>query len=110
MRRFLDFYRAKGWKLGGGEVMSEIQDLIRPAESWTVKEQTETGFNPYFIKGWRELYNEVPKSLKMEFLKIRTPQRSLTYSNIICPDAVKHWLDENKERVEQIFKNYKLEW
>ena len=110
MRRFLDFYRAKGWKLGGGEVMSEIQDLIRPAEYWTVKEQTETGFNPYFIKGWRELYNEVPKSLKMEFLKIRTPQRSLTYSNIICPDAVKHWLDENKERVEQIFKNYKLEW
>ena len=110
MRRFLDFYRAKGWKLGGGEVMSEIQDLIRPAESWTVKEQTETGFNPYFIKGWRELYNEVPKSLKMEFLKIRTPQRSLTYSNIICPDAVKHWLDKNKERVEQIFKNYKLEW
>ena len=110
MRRFLDFYRAKGWKLGGGEVMSEIQDLISPAESWTVKEQTETGFNPYFIKGWRELYNEVPKSLKMEFLKIRTPQRSLTYSNIICPDAVKHGLDKNKERVEQIFKNYKLEW
>ena len=115
IKRFLDFYKGKDWKLGGGEVMSEIRDLERAAESWQVKKEQETGFHPYFIRGWKEVYKVIPKHLKKECLKVKTPERGPGSSRLVCSKAIKEWLNENKEKVELIFKshatyNYKLEW
>ena len=86
--------------------MSEIEDLIRPAESWQVKEIKETGFHPYFIKAWKEVYKKAPESLKKEFLRIKTPSRGPSSSTLICSQVVKDWLDENKELVSLIFKSH----
>jgi len=113
--RFIDYYQEKGWKLGGGKVIISTDELVKTAESWTVKEQIETGFHPYFIRGWKEVYKVIPEHLKKECLKIKTPERSPGSSRLVCSKAIKEWLNENKEKVELIFKshatyNYKLEW
>lgn len=115
LKKFYEFYNGRGWKLGGGKVIDSMEALKRAAESWTVKEPIETGFTPNFMKGWKEVYNVVPDSLKREFLKIKTPQRSPTSSKVIGPEVVKEWLSKNKEKVQLIFKshatyNYKIEW
>lgn len=115
LKKFYEFYNARGWKLGGGEVIDSMEALKRAAEAWTVKEPIETGFTPNFMKGWKEVYHVAPESLKREFLKIKTPQRSPTSSMVVCPEVVKDWLDQNKEKVQLIFKshatyNYKIEW
>lgn len=115
MNRFIDYYQEKGWKLGGGKVIACIEELMKIAESWTVKEQTETCFHPSFIRGWKELYKEAPESLKMDFLNIKTPIRGQTSSTIICSQGLRDWLNEKKEMVEQIFTshaapNYNLKW
>ena len=115
MNRFIDYYYEKCWKLGGGKVITSVEELVRTAESWTVKDPVETGFTSGFIRGWKEVYKVAPDSLKIEFLKIKTPRRSPTSSTVICSKVVKDWLDDNKDRVEQIFKtlvtyNYKIDW
>ena len=115
IKRFLDFYRGKGWKLRGGDVMSGIKDVERAAESWQVKNEQETGFHPFFIKAWKEVYKKAPDSQKMEFLKIKTPERGPSSSTLICSQVVADWLNKNKELVEVIFKahatdNYKFKW
>ena len=115
IEKFLDYYRGKDWKLSGGMVMSEIEDLLRPAESWQVKEIKETGFHPYFIKAWKEVYKKAPKSLKKEFLRIKTPSRGPSSSTLICSQVVADWLNKNKELVEVIFKahatdTYTFKW
>lgn len=115
IKRFVEFYEAKNWKLGGGKMMCNVGDLIRSAESWKVMDIRETGFHPYFMKAWMEVYKEAPDALKWDLLKIKTPQRSPTSSMVICSDAVNDWLNDNREMVELIFKsratyNYKIEW
>ena len=115
IERFVKFYKDKGWKLGGGQIMTKKEEIVKAAESWQVKEKQETGFHPYFIKAWKEIYKKAPESLKKEFLEIKTPSRGPSSSTLICSQVVKDWLDENKELVRLIFMshatdNYSLVW
>lgn len=115
IERFVDFYRSKDWRLGGGKVMSEIEDLIRPAESWTVKEKKDTGYRNSFMKGWKEVYKIAPESLKKEILCTRPYLQNDSSASIVCSKELDQWLSEEKQTIEIIFRahsanNYKFEW
>lgn len=113
--RFIDYYREKGWKLGGGGIIQTVPELQKIAESWQVKEKKYTGLNPNFMKGWKVVYKEVPAHLKKDVLQVKVPVQSPTSAKVKCTDALTIWLNENREKVELIFQsyatyNYKIEW
>ena len=115
IEKFLDYYRGKEWKLSGGKVMSEIEDLIRPAESWQVKEIKETGYRSSFMRGWKEVYKIAPEQLKKEILRIRPSSQNDSSASILCSKELADWLDSESQTVGIIFRgsaspNYKFDW
>lgn len=115
IERFVEFYREKGWRLSGGKVMSEIEDLVRPAESWTVKEVKETGYRHSFMRGWKEVYKIAPENLKKEILRIRPYSQNDSSASILCSEEMDRWLTKVKQTIDAIFRghsanNYRFEW
>lgn len=115
IEKFLDYYRGKDWKLSGGKVMSEIEDLIRPAESWQVKEIKETGYRSSFMRGWKEVYKIAPEYLKKEILRTRPSSQNDSSASIFCSKELADWLDSESQTVGIIFRgsanpNYKFDW
>ena len=115
IERFVEFYREKGWRLSGGKVMSEIGDLVIPAESWTVKEVKETGYRHSFMRGWKEVYRIAPENLKKEILRIRPNPQNDSLASIRCSEEMGRWLTDVKQTIDVIFRghsanNYRFEW
>lgn len=115
LEKFIDFYEGREWKLRGGNTITTITELIRIAESWTVKEMTETGFRASFMKGWKEVYKIAPEHLKKEVLRVKTLRQTQTSARIKCPEKLTDWLNQEKQTIEIIFRsqvtnNYKIEW
>lgn len=115
IEKFIDFYEGKDWRLGGGKTMTTTAELIRTAESWTVKEITDTGLKPSFMRGWKEVYKIAPEHLKKEVLCVKTLSQSPTSAQLKCSDRLTEWLNQEKQTIEIIFRshvtnNYKIEW
>lgn len=115
IERFVKFYKAKGWRLGGGKTMTTKEEMVKAAESWAVKEFQQTGFQVTFMKGWKEVYKIAPKHLKRDVLCVRTQSQGQLYVRIRCSEDLTEWLDKEREAIEAIFKtivndNYKIEW
>lgn len=111
---FVKFYKDRKWKLGRGKTMTTKEELMKAAESWTVRQTRETGFHAFFINGWKEVYKIVPEHLKKDALCVKTLNQSQLYARIKCSEKLTQWLNEEKELVEALFTakrdNYKLEW
>ena len=95
--------------------MTTTAELIRTAESWTVKEITDTGLKPSFMRGWKEVYKIAPEHLKKEVLCVKTLSQSPTSAQLKCSDRLTEWLNQEKQTIEIIFRshvtnNYKIEW
>ena len=111
---FVKFYKDRKWKLGRGKTMTTEEELMKAAESWTVRQTRETGFHAFFMNGWKEVYKIVPEHLKKDALCVKTLNQSQLCARIKCSEKLTQWLNEEKELVEALFTakrdNYKLEW
>ena len=115
IERFVKFYKDRGWKLGGGKIMTKKEEIVKAAESWTVKEMKDTGFWPSFMKGWKEVYKIAPPQLKTDVVSVKTLSQGPLYATIKCTEKLTEWLNKEKEAIEAIFmtivnESYKLEW
>ena len=115
IERFVDFYKGKDWRLGGGKVMCEIGDLEKAAEAWQVKEKSDTGYRSSYMRGWREVYRIAPDHLKKEILRTKPYSQNDTSASFKCSKELAQWLDEERQTIDVIFRghaapNYKLEW
>ena len=115
IERFVKFYKDRGWKLGGGKIMTKKEEIVKAAESWTVKEMKDTGFWPSFMKGWKEVYKIAPPQLKTDVVSVKTLSQGQLHATIKCTEKLTEWLNKEKEAIEAIFmtvvnESYKLEW
>ena len=115
IERFVKFYKDRGWKLGGGKIMTKKEEIVKAAESWTVKEMKDTGFWPSFMKGWKEVYKIAPPQLKTDVVSVKTISQGQLHATIKCTEKLTEWLNKEKETVEAIFativhETYKIDW
>ena len=115
IERFVKFYKDRGWKLGGGKIMTKKEEIVKAAESWTVKEMKDTGFWPSFMKGWKEVYKIAPPQLKTDVVSVKTLSQGQLHATIKCSDELTKWLDKEREAIEALFttivhETYKIDW
>ena len=115
IERFVKFYKDRGWKLGGGKIMTKKEEIVKAAESWTVKEMKDTGFWPSFMKGWKEVYKIAPPQLKTDVVSVKTISQGPLYATIKCSEELTKWLNDEKEVIDALFstivnESYKLKW
>lgn len=114
-KAFVDYYKERDWRLSGGKVIDNIQELVLTAHSWTVKTPIDTGRRNNFMKGWGEVYKIVPHYLKYDVVNIRMRIQTPTSAHIVCSRGLAAWLRENRNKVEDIFRrcsssNYQIHW